>query len=202
MTRAQGPDSEIDYRVVGTPGATRTVVVLRTGALATSDPGPEETAGRDVCVVLVHLDGPELEDPPAFGGETPAASTISELRAIVDELTGASSFAVVGERDAGALAIALAADLGDRVDMLALVSVPVPEGALDRDLAEEVVARVSARTLLIGAIDDAACRFYGRALPSARVDEVDASQLTSPDGEVGLVDVWPRVLAHCLGIER
>lgn len=124
MTRAQEPGSQIGYRVEGASGATRTIVVLRTGPLATVDPDHTETVARDVRVILVHLEGPELEDPPAYGGETPAASTRRALRGIVDAEIGSDAFALVGERAAGPLALSLAAELGSRIDRLVLVAVP------------------------------------------------------------------------------
>jgi pimeloyl-ACP methyl ester carboxylesterase len=200
MTRAQGPDGEIDYRSVGVPGA-RVVFVLRTGALATVDPDAPTTDDLDVRLVLVHLDAPELDDPPVFGGETPAGSTVSALVDLVRREAGEGPIGLVAERDAGALGISLAADLGAGVDRLALVAVPPPASPLERDLTADVLARVSARALVYGAegdpaADAEAARWLAEHLRHADVALVAPDAVGAGDGRLGMLDVWPRVLEH------
>lgn len=200
MTRAQDRDSEIDYRSAGSPGAERTIVVLRTGALATTDPDARATAEANVRLVLVHLDGPELDDPAAFGGETPAGSTASALAAIAERESEGAVFGLIGERATAAIALALAAQLGAGVDRLALVAAPLPPSALERDVALPVLARVQAGVLLLAAASDPdtvpAAAWYAEHLPRATSAEVPAAEIDSPDGRLGLADAWRLALAH------
>lgn len=197
MTRAQGPQVEIDVSSRGTPGAARTVVVLRTGSLASVDPDSAVTAARDVRLLLVHLDAPELDDPPAYGGETPAGSTAAALIALAGEEIGDAPFGLVAERDAAALGLSLAAALGDRVDRLALVAAPVPESPLQRDLAVPILGRVTAKTLVLASAGDpdapqAAATWHRDHLADARLEMVPGTG----DGRLALTDVWARVLSH------
>lgn len=201
MTRAQAQDGEIEYDSAGFPGADRVVLVLRTGALATVDPDPAVTQEHDVRLVLVQLDAPELDDPPAYGGETRAATTLAAVGEIARAETGAQAFGVVAERTAGALGVALAAELVDRVDRLALVAVPAPGGPLERDLAEDVLRRVSAKTLVVAAAGDAgagpdAAQWHHDRLPEGEIEVIAPDALSSGDGRLGLGDVWARVLSH------
>jgi pimeloyl-ACP methyl ester carboxylesterase len=200
MTRAQEPESAIDYRSSGTAGAERTVVVLRTGALALTDPAPGETDRHDVRLVLARLVADQLENPPAYGGETPATSTASALADLADREHPGSAFAVVGERETAAIALAFAAASGGRIDRVALIAAPLPASPLERDVARPALAQVQARVLLLVAAGDAASReaalWYRDALSSAEVSEVPAAEIDSPDGRLGIGDAWPRVLAH------
>jgi pimeloyl-ACP methyl ester carboxylesterase len=200
MTRAQGPDDELDYSSAGAPGASRVAIVLRTGSLATVDPDPAATAAHDLRVVLVHLEGPELDDPPAFGGETPAGSTASALARIADREHPGGMFAIVAERDTCAIALSLAADLHQRMDHLVLVAPEIPIERLERDLAVPVLERVRARALLVAASTEPAtvdaADWYARHLADASTTVLSAEQVGSPDGRLGLGDAWIPVLAH------
>ncbi|MFK5073654.1 hypothetical protein ACI4BE_29435, partial [Klebsiella pneumoniae] len=83
-------------RSFGTPGAPRAVVVLRTGDVSTIDPDTRVTSGFDVRIVAVGLDAPELEDPPAFGGQTPASLTLDALRGLLEREVPGTSVGLVG----------------------------------------------------------------------------------------------------------
>lgn len=201
MTRAQGPDTEIDYRVVGAPGAERLVVVLRTGDVAMTDPGPTDTLTRDIRVLLVRLDEPELDDPSTFGGETPAESTAKALTALIGDAASGSPVGLVGERDAAELAVAIAAAAPGAVDRLALVAAPRPATPLERDIDAQVLARVSVPTLLVTAdVDDTDpaedVAWRARYLADVRVEHIAAHELVSIGGRLALADVWAQVLDH------
>jgi pimeloyl-ACP methyl ester carboxylesterase len=210
MTRAQGPDGEIEYRVVGAPGAARAVLVLRTGALATTDPAPAITARWPVRLLLVDLDGNDLDDPPAYGGETPAGATATQVERILDRETPGAVVGLVAERAAVAFAVSLAAGLGDRVDRLALVSPPAPETPLARDVLEQRIGAVRARTVVFdGGPDDGAPgeggpgdgdapdgwgAWYAARFLDGRMQRRDAR--SSLGGALTLTAVWPDVLSH------
>jgi pimeloyl-ACP methyl ester carboxylesterase len=188
MTRAQGPDSEIDFRSFGVLGGARTVLVLRTGAVALVDPGPGVTRHRDVRLLTVRLDDAELDDPPVFGGETPAESTADAVADLGRREAGGALIGVVADRSTASLAVALAARASDLVGRLALVGAEVPDEALVADLLGEELARIAAPTLVVGAADDpASAQWYAERLRSAEVELVAAP---------GLPDSWPQVLAH------
>ncbi len=193
MTRAPGPGTEIDYRSVGRPGAARVILVLRSGPLATSDPDPEVTAQRDVRLLLVGLDGEELSDPPTFGGETPAGSTAAQVLALLDTEAPGPALGLVAERTAVPFAITLAADLGARIDRLALVAPAPPETPLAADLLTARLERIGADTVVLAGPDDAAAaRSYAGAMPAAAtwIREADAG------GRIALSRVWRDVLDH------
>jgi pimeloyl-ACP methyl ester carboxylesterase len=201
MTRAQGPSSQIEYRSAGPLGASRTVLVVRSGAVALTDPDPHVTAGHGSRLLLVDVDAPELNDPPTFGGQTPAAATAAQVLALVREEVPTGSVGIVGERGAAMFAVALAAALPDRVDRLALVAVPLPDGGLACDLMTATLARVAADTIVINAAEDAAAppetaRWYAERLPSARIEPVTRDADHTLDGRLALADVWPDVLGH------
>jgi hypothetical protein len=199
MTRAQTPDSQIDYRSAGAAGAARTVVVLRRGALALNDPDPAATAAGDVRLLLLHLDDAEIDDPPAFGGETPAQST---AQAIADLVAGDASgpWAIVAERETSALAFAVVARAGGTVDRVALVAPEPPGSPLARDVLAQVLAGCGAEVLVVAADTDPAsvdgARWFAATLADCRRAEVARSDVHSPDGRLGLGDAWPQVLAH------
>lgn len=188
MTRAQGPDGEIDFRSFGALGGSLTVLVLRTGEVALVDPGPGVTRDRDVRLLTVRLDDAELDDPPVFGGETPAESTADAVADLARREAGGARIGVVADRNTASLAVALAARAGDLVASLALVGAMVPDEALVADLLGEELARIAAPTLVLGDADapDAA-QWYAERLRSAEVELVPTP---------GLPDAWPQVLAH------
>jgi pimeloyl-ACP methyl ester carboxylesterase len=201
MTRAQGPAFEIEYRSAGPAGASRTVMVLRSGALALLDPAPHLTAHHDLRLLLVEVEAPEMDDPPTFGGETPAGSTAAEVLALLREEVPSGAVSLVGERSAAMFAVALAATLGGRVDRLALVAAPLPDGGLACDLMAATLARVPADTVVINAAEDAtapesSAQWYADHLPSARADIVTPAGVHTLDGRLALSHVWDRVLDH------
>lgn len=201
MTRAQEPDDEIEYAVSGAPGAERTIVVLRTGPLATVDPGPAATRAHDVHVMRVHLEGPELDDPPAFGGETPAASTAAAIARIAERESAGLPLALVAERATCAIAITLAAEPTLRVEQLVLVAPILPEERVERDLAVPLLQRIRARALLVGARTEPgtvrAAEWYAGQFADGSIAVIPDEEIRSPDGRLGLGDAWPTVLAAC-----
>jgi pimeloyl-ACP methyl ester carboxylesterase len=202
MTRGQGPSTTLAYRVFGAIGADRTILLLREGAQATVDPDPPATAARDVRVVAVRLTPVEVSDPGAYGGETHAEVTVGSLADLVEtEVPGGEAIGLVGVAGAWDSAVLLAGELADRVDRLALVAAPKPENALARDEAEQALARVHAKTVVLSGQRDASCAAADAAwirqhVPDARVEMVPAAAVGGVDGVLSLVDVWPRVLAH------
>lgn len=207
MTRAQRPDGELDYRTFCAPAAPRLVLLLRTGAVATADPNPSVTSRYDVVVVAVQLDGEELHDPPAFGGETPAESTTASLLQLIARERPDGAVGVVGERETSPIAAALAERAAGRVDRLALVAAPIPGGPLDRDVAGAALSRVAASTALFAAPDDpvapaADAQWYVAHLPSATLTTAEPSD-PALDKRLSLTDVWEQVLPHVApGCER
>lgn len=200
MTRAQGPDDEIEYAGSGIPGADRTVVVLRTGAMATVDPDASVTHARRVHVLLVHVEGPDLDDPPAFGGETPAGSTASALARIARKESPDAVLSLVAVRETCAIAISLVAQEGLPVESLALVAPVVPEEPLQRDLAIGLLGRIDAPTLIVAAETEPAtveaAAWFAPQLANGSTAVLPASLVDSPDGLLGLRDAWETVLVH------
>jgi hypothetical protein len=207
MSRVPWLDGELEYRSFGTPGAPRAVMVLRTGDVSTIDPDVRITSGFDVRIVAVGLDAPELEDPPAFGGQTPAGLTVDALRGLLEREAPGTTVGLVGERSAGPLAIHLAAAMGVVVDRLAIVGVESPSDPLSRDIHTPLLDDVVADTLIVvggegPAHDDDAAWYLGR-LPTARVEVIGADELDTINGHVTLSAVWESVLAHVApGAER
>lgn len=207
MSRAPWLDGELEYRSFGTPGAPRAVLVLRTGDVSTIDPDVRITSGFDVRIVAVGLDAPELEDPPAFGGQTPAGLTVDALRTLLEREALGTTVGVVGERSAGPIAIHLAAAMGDVVDRLAIVGVESPSDPLSRDVHAPLLDGVAAETLIVvggsGPADAGDAEWYRSRLPSARIEEIHPDDLDTINGHVTLSEVWGSVLAHVApGAER
>lgn len=207
MSRAPWLDGELEYRSFGTPGAPRAVFVLRTGAVSTTDPDARVTSGHDVRIVAIGLDAPELEDPPTFGGQTPAGLTVDALRALLEREAPDATVGLVGERSAGAISMYLAAAMGDRVDRLALVGVESPTDALSRDMRTPVLDAIAADTLVlvggegVAGADDA--QWYIDRIPTARRVALDAARFDTAAGHLTLGSVWDLVLAHTApGAER
>jgi pimeloyl-ACP methyl ester carboxylesterase len=201
MTRADGSAAAIRRQSFGRLGAQRTVVVLRTGATAMLDPDPAVTARRDIRVLAIGLPPGELDDPATFGGQTQAQSAAAGLAAVVRGEAGESPVGVVGYGRTGELAVMLAQTLGEGVDRLALVAVPAPGTEIDRDDQRELLAQVTAKTLIMNGQNDpdaaaAAARWHHDRLPSSRVEMVPAAAVSSPDGRLPLSAVWDRVLSH------
>ncbi|MCD2171258.1 MULTISPECIES: hypothetical protein [Microbacterium] len=207
MSLAPWLDGELGYRSFGTPGAPRAVFVLRTGDVSTTDPDASVTSGFDVRVVAVGLDAPELEDPPVFGGQTPAGLTVEALRELVAREAPGVTVGLVGERSAGAIAIYLAAALGEVVDRLAIVGVPSPNDPLSRDLRTPLLDDLAAEVLVVvggdGPADVADANWYVERMRSAEAEVVPDAEITSVNNHVTLTTVWERVLAHVApGAER
>lgn len=206
MSRAPWLDGELEYRSFGTPGAPRAVFVLRTGAVATTDPDVRVTSGHDVRIVAIGLDAPELEDPPAFGGQTPAGLTVDALRALLEREAPGTKVGLVGERSAGAIAIHLAAAMGECVDRLVIVGVNSPVDPLTRDMQTPMLDGLSADTLvLVGGEETGAddARWYVDRIPTARTEVLDPARFDSVHGQLTLGSVWDLVLTHAApGAER
>ncbi|MFF7683694.1 hypothetical protein ACFZA2_13140 [Microbacterium sp. NPDC007973] len=207
MSLAPWLDGELGYRSFGTPGAPRVVVVLRTGDVATTDPDARVTSTFDVRVVAVGLDAPELEDPPVFGGQTPAGLTVEALRALLDREAPGATVGLVGERSAGPIAIYLAAAMGPVVDRLAIVGVESPVDPLSRDLRTPLLDHLDAEALVIvggeGPADADDAQWYVDRMRVAEMEVVPADEIGSVNGHVTLTSVWERVLAHVApGTER
>lgn len=207
MSRVPWLDGELEYRSFGTPGAPRAVVVLRTGDVSTIDPDTRVTSGFDVRIVAVGLDAPELEDPPAFGGQTPAGLTLDALRGLLEREAPGTPVGLVGERSAGPIAIHLAAVMGSVVDRLAIVGVESPSDPLSRDLHTPLLDEVVADTLVVVGGDGPAGvhdgEWYARRIREARLEVVHGDDLDTINGHVTLAAVWGSVLAHVApGAER
>ncbi len=201
MTRSGEPSTEFERHAFGAIGATRTVVVLRTGATAMLDPDPAVTALRNVRILAIGLPVEELANPAAFGGETQAESTASTLATLARAHAGELPAGLVGYGPTGSLALLVAASLGLDIDRLALIAVPAPGTPLDRDDAAEVMARVTAETLIMNGQHDpdaaaAAARWHHEHLSASRVEMVPGAAVPAPDGRLALADVWGRVLTH------
>lgn len=207
MSLAPWLDGELGYRSFGTPGAPRAVFVLRTGDVSTTNPDSRVTSGYDVRIIAVGLDAPELEDPPVFGGQTPAALTVDALRELVEREAPGVPVGLVGERSAGAIAIYLAAAMGPVVDRLAIVGVESPSDPLSRDLRTPLLDHLDAEALVIVGGDGPAAtgdaEWYVERMRSAEMQIVPDDEIGSVNGHVTLTSVWDRVLAHVApGAER
>ncbi len=201
MTRASDPAKGFERRGFGAPGAARTVIVLRIGPAAMLDPEPAVTAARDVRILAIGLRADDLQDSATFGGQTQAESMASGLADLARTKAGEFPVGLVGVGATGQLAILLAAGLGAAVDRLALVGVPAPEQPIDRDDEEEVMARVTAKTLIMNGQRDpdaaaAAARWHHDHLAGSRVEMVPGALVPAPDDRLALADVWDRVLSH------
>ncbi len=202
MTRAPGPEARLDFTSFGAAGGGRVVVVLREEGVSALDPDARITAGHDARIVAIMVMRDEISDPGAYGGETPGSTTVVAIAELIDEQLrhGDSTFGLVGVGGAGEEAILLANRLGDRVDRLALVAVPEQETPLERHQAEQVMAAVVARTLILNGEKDPdagadAAQWHRLHLPYADVEIVPADRY-GPDRRLSLTDVWERVLAH------
>ncbi|WP_150958923.1 hypothetical protein [Microbacterium testaceum] len=207
MSLAPWLDGELGYRSFGTPGAPRAVFVLRTGDIATTDPDARVTSGFDVRIVAVGLDAPELEDPPVFGGQTPAGLTVEALKALLEREAPGATVGVVGERSAGPIALYLAAAMGEVVDRVAIVGVQSPTDALSRDLRTPLLDDLAADVLVVvggeGPAGHGDAAWYVDRLRSGTAEIVHPDEIGSVNGEVTLTSVWARVLAHVApGTER
>lgn len=199
MTRAPAPGAEYEHRSFGSPGAERTVILLRAGASALTDPQPTVTAHRDVRIVAVGLGVDDIDDPAAYRGTTPAEATADAIVRLVEDQRHGRPVGLVGVRAAGELAILVAAQLGEAVDRLVLVAVPSPESELGGDEAGELLERIAAQTLLLNGNADpgaslAAATWFHRRLPSSRIEMVP--ETSDPEHRLELGDVWERVLSH------
>ncbi|WP_194395863.1 alpha/beta fold hydrolase [Microbacterium atlanticum] len=199
MTKGPAPSASYEHRSFGAPGAQRTVFLLRAGISTLSDPRPDVTARRDARIVAVGLTVDDIDDPAAYRGATAAEMTAATLARFVAQERHDRSVGLVGVGDAGDLAILVAAHLGDVVDRLALVAVPRPDSALEGSEVAELLARVTARTLILNGRDDpdaaaAAARWYREHLAAARVELVP--ETSDPQSRLILADVWERVLSH------
>jgi len=207
MSLAPWLDGELGYRSFGTPGAPRAVFVLRTGDVATTDPDARVTSGFDVRIVAVGLDAPELEDPPVFGGQTPAGLTVEALRALLEREAPGATVGLVGERSAGPIALYLAAAMGEVVDRVAIVGVRSPTDALSRDLRTPLLDDLAADVLVVVGYDGPAgqgdAAWYVDRLRSGAAEVIHPDEIGSVNGEVTLTSVWSRVLTHVApGAER
>jgi pimeloyl-ACP methyl ester carboxylesterase len=196
MTRAQRPDGEIDYASSGAPGARDSVIVLRVGSLATVDPDPTVSAGRGLHVLLVHLDAPELDDPPVFGGETPAGSTVAAIVQVAAHEHVGDTVALVAEGETTGIALTLAAQQRLPVRRLVLVDPVRPAEPLAQDLIAETLRGIDAETLVVAGAGepdaiDAAGWFRDR-LAHATLHVAEAGE--APEGRLALDGVWTEVV--------
>ncbi|HWI30311.1 MAG TPA: hypothetical protein VNT50_02365 [Microbacterium sp.] len=187
----------MSFRSFGIPGAARLVVLVGVGAAVAIDPLPAVTLSRDIRVVALGLDVREIEDPGAYGGETPAELTAQKVATLIRaELDHPQATAgLVAYRGGGDVALRAAAVLGETIDRLALVAVPRPETAFDREELARVLASIPAETLIVnGQRDEAAAaedaEWCEEGIPASRVEMVPG------DGPLALPDVWDRVLTH------
>lgn len=191
--------ARFDHVSVGTPDAARTVIVIGTRGTATADPDPAVTRRRDVRVVAVRVDHDALSERSAFGDRAPGH--IEALDRLVATLAAEGPVSLVGVGEAGPVAVGLAAMLGDRADRLALVGVPIPaEQPLSVDAAEQVMAAVTAKTLIVNGQKDpdaaaAAAQWHRSRLLGARVEMVPRRD-GATDDRLSLTAVWERVLSH------
>jgi hypothetical protein len=199
-------DTELSFRIFGTPGARRLIVVVGAGDTATIDPSPALTAERNIRILGVALTGAAIDDPGTFGSETPAEQTATALADLIREQLSAdgdgdgradagTTVGLLAYRAAGDVALRAAATLGDVVDRLALVAVPLPPGPLDRDDLGGLITGISAKALIMNGQQDptassAAASWFKDHLPAARVEMVPDSVALS------ITDVWDRVLSH------
>jgi pimeloyl-ACP methyl ester carboxylesterase len=199
MTRGPAPSAAYEHRSFGSPGAERTVFLLREGIAALSDPRPDVTVRHDVRIVAVGLTVDDIDDPAAYRGATAAETTAATVAHFVTQQRQDRPVGLVGVGEAGELAILVAAHLGGAVDRLALVAVPEPATGLGRDEVTGILAGVEAKTLILNGRADpdaaaAAARWFEEHLPAARVEIVP--ETSDPQSRLILADVWERVLSH------
>lgn len=199
MTKGPAPSAAYEHRSFGAPGAERTVVLLRAGIAALSDPRPDVTAGHDVRIVAVGLTVDDIDDPAAYRGATAAETTAATVARFVTQERQDRPVGLVGVGDAGELAMLVAAHLGDAVDRLALVAVPEPATELGGHEVADLLTGVDAQTLVLsGAADPdaagSAARWFEERLAAAQVEIV--SETSDPESRLVLADVWERVLSH------
>ena len=138
MTRADGPAAGFERRASARRARSAPSSCCAPAPTAMLDPDPAATAAaRCPGPGDRALPDADLADPATFGGgdaaPRPLACALAEL---VRAKAGESPVGLVGVGRTGALALLLAAELGDAVDRLALVAVPAPETPIDRDDAE------------------------------------------------------------------
>jgi len=199
MTKGPAPAASYESRSFGAAGADRTVVLLRSGVSALSDPRPEITARRAARIVAVGLTVDDIDDPAAYRGTTPAEATAEVIARFIAVEGHGRPIGLVGVGDAGPLAIMVAAHLAEGVDRLALVAVPRPESELGASEVAALLDRIVAKTLLTNGQADptaaaAAARWFTERLASSRVEMVPRAG--DPDARLALADVWERVLSH------
>jgi hypothetical protein len=199
-------ETELSFRIFGTPGAGRLVVLVGAGDTTTIDPSPAITAERSIRILAVALTGAAIDDPGTFGSETPAEQTATALADLIREQLSAygdgdgradegATVGLLAYRAAGDVALRAATTLGEVVDRLALVAVPLPPEPLDRDDLGSLIAGISAKTLIMNGQRDAtassaAASWFKDHLVSSRVEMVPDSAALS------ITDVWDRVLSH------
>lgn len=76
-------DVRMSFRAFGAPGAPRLVVLVGVGAAIAIDPLPAVTATRAIRVVALGLKLAEIDDPGAYGGQTPAETTAQEVATLI-----------------------------------------------------------------------------------------------------------------------
>ncbi len=181
----------------GAPGASRLVSVVRSGPVATEDPSPTVTIKRDVRILAVGMRRLTINDPEAYGGETPDEQHTRALVTLL-EREGArreSPIGLVGYGEAGWRAVGAAALLGDAVDRLALVAVPRIDEPLDHGDAVDTLRHITADTLVLagrgqGDVSEDDARWIAHACARPTVEIVDTPTILS------LAQVWDRVLDH------
>ena len=200
MTRAADSGESLEFRSFGTPGAERTVVLLRLGGVTVDDPLPSATARHDIRVLAIGLTADDLDDPAAYRGQSPAETSMISVIGLIDAHSHDAVVGLVGVGGAGGVAVRVAAAHAERIDRLALVGVPAPETPAARDLEADVLRELPAKTLILNGTHDpdaasSAASFYGALVPDAGVELVPPRG--DGDDRLALADVWDRVLAHC-----
>ncbi|WP_426320482.1 alpha/beta fold hydrolase [Microbacterium sp. E-13] len=199
MTKGPAPSAAYEHRSFGAPGAERTVVLLRAGMAALSDPLPNVTARYNVRIIAIGLTVDDIDDPAAYRGATAAEMTAATLAQFVRQERHGRTVGVVGVGDAGELAVLVAAHLGDAVDRLALVAVPQPATELGGDEVADLLEGLAAKTLIVNGQADpvaasTAARWFEARIPGARVEIV--TETSDPQSRLVLAEVWDRVLSH------
>lgn len=164
------------------------------------DPDPPVTIRRDVRIIAVRVTPAELFDPHAHRTETAASPPVARLGALyAAEVPDGAAVGVVGIGATAAVATQFSAELGARVDRLALVAAAAPDGRLPRDEGAKILAGVTAKTLILngpgeGRATAASAVWHRDHLADARVEMVPGTRV-GIEGP-SLVEVWPRVLSH------
>jgi pimeloyl-ACP methyl ester carboxylesterase len=195
-------ETRLTYRVFGTPGASRLVVLVGSGMAVAVDPSPAETAAYDVCILAVTLTDSEIVDPGGYGSETPAEQTAASLVELVGKTLLTDQFedgattpraGMIIYRHAADVGLRAASTLGATIDRLVLVAVPAPEQPLGRDDLGALLEPLTAPTLILNGEGDepaADASWYAQRLAAARVAIV-------PEGpELSLAAVWGQALSH------